>query len=190
MIRHHIGHQMKIEDFLKAIHYKISEGTKFQWECFGKNARIIDYGGEDPRYDISCTFDYITGEVFILDFYDYDREVEYRFINPNYRDAYDSEAKLRGIDPNDEHTDTDIKTIDIDLESDIMEKIKNAVEGREYDSRVTIEIDLPEDVLFSLMKMAHKKDITLNQLFEEILREAIAEEEKLSSMVDSLSSKV
>jgi hypothetical protein len=33
-----------------------------------------------------------------------------------------------------------------------------------------VEVTLPDDVLFKLMMMAHQRDITLNQLCNEILR--------------------
>jgi predicted HicB family RNase H-like nuclease len=46
------------------------------------------------------------------------------------------------------------------------------------DNRVTIKIDLEEDVLYQLMLRAHEQDITLNQLVERILREFIDEHEK------------
>jgi hypothetical protein len=39
-----------------------------------------------------------------------------------------------------------------------------------------VEVNLPKDVLFDLMLMAHKKDITLNQLCNEILREQLSQE--------------
>ena len=38
----------------------------------------------------------------------------------------------------------------------------------------TITIDIPEEVLFQLMILAHERDITLNQLVQDILREHIA----------------
>jgi hypothetical protein len=47
--------------------------------------------------------------------------------------------------------------------------------GQPYDERVIISLDLPHDVLFVLMQMAHKEDITFNQLIENIL---LAELEK------------
>jgi predicted HicB family RNase H-like nuclease len=46
------------------------------------------------------------------------------------------------------------------------------------DNRVTIKIDLEEDVLYQLMLRAHEQDITLNQMIERILREYIDEYEK------------
>jgi hypothetical protein len=39
-----------------------------------------------------------------------------------------------------------------------------------------VEINLPDDVLFELMLMAHERDITLNQLCNEILREQLDRE--------------
>lgn len=36
-----------------------------------------------------------------------------------------------------------------------------------------VEVNLPDDVLFELMLMAHRRDITLNQLCNEILREQL-----------------
>ena len=46
------------------------------------------------------------------------------------------------------------------------------------DNRVTIKIDLEQDVLYQLMLQAHEQDITLNQLVERILREFIDEHDK------------
>ena len=44
------------------------------------------------------------------------------------------------------------------------------------DNRVTIEIDLGEDLLYQLMLKAHEHDITLNQMIEKILREYLDRE--------------
>lgn len=48
------------------------------------------------------------------------------------------------------------------------------------DNRVTIEIDLEEDLLYQLMLRAHEHDITLNQMIEKILREFIDKETGVS----------
>jgi predicted HicB family RNase H-like nuclease len=44
------------------------------------------------------------------------------------------------------------------------------------DNRVTIEIDLDEDLLYQLMLKAHEHDITLNQMIERILRQYLDQE--------------
>ena len=44
------------------------------------------------------------------------------------------------------------------------------------DNRVTIEVDLDQDLLYQLMLKAHEHDITLNQMIEKILREYLDKE--------------
>jgi predicted HicB family RNase H-like nuclease len=39
--------------------------------------------------------------------------------------------------------------------------------------RATVEVELADHEWYELMKMAHQRDITLNQLVEQILREFI-----------------
>jgi predicted HicB family RNase H-like nuclease len=48
------------------------------------------------------------------------------------------------------------------------------------DNRVTIEIDLDQDLLYQLMLKAHEHDITLNQMIEKILREYLDKETSVS----------
>ena len=48
------------------------------------------------------------------------------------------------------------------------------------DNRVTIKIDLDEDLLYQLMLKAHEHDITLNQMIERILREYLDQETSAS----------
>ena len=48
------------------------------------------------------------------------------------------------------------------------------------DNRVTIELDLDEDLLYQLMLRAHEHDITLNQMIEKILREYLDKETGVS----------
>jgi hypothetical protein len=40
----------------------------------------------------------------------------------------------------------------------------------------TITLNLPEDVIFQLMLVAHEQDITFNQLVNNILKEELAKE--------------
>jgi predicted HicB family RNase H-like nuclease len=41
--------------------------------------------------------------------------------------------------------------------------------------RATVEIELDREEWYQLMMMAHERDITLNQMVEQVLREAIAQ---------------
>lgn len=44
------------------------------------------------------------------------------------------------------------------------------------EGKSTVELNLDKEVLFELMLMAHERDITLNQLVEEVLRTYIEQE--------------
>ena len=44
-----------------------------------------------------------------------------------------------------------------------------------FPKKEEVEIDLPEEQIFMLMKIAHERDITLNQLVNDILRDAMNE---------------
>jgi len=44
-----------------------------------------------------------------------------------------------------------------------------------------IELDLEKELLFDLMFLAHERDITLNQLVENILREYIEKNKAIST---------
>ena len=41
------------------------------------------------------------------------------------------------------------------------------------DGKATVELNLDKEMIYELMLMAHERDITLNQLVEDILREFI-----------------
>jgi len=53
-----------------------------------------------------------------------------------------------------------------------------------FPKKATIEIDLPDDQVFTLMKMAHEQNITFNQFVENILRKEISKIEKKISVSD------
>jgi hypothetical protein len=46
----------------------------------------------------------------------------------------------------------------------------------EYDTRISVPLELDDDIMFDLMKLAHERDVTFNKLVEDILREAIKNE--------------
>ena len=65
--------------------------------------------------------------------------------------------------------------MDLESDDDFIEKARAIRAGEDYDTRVSIPLDLPDDVLFTLMKQAHEQDITFNDHMENILRSACKE---------------
>ena len=64
----------------------------------------------------------------------------------------------------------------LESDDDWFQKALSIVAGEDYDTRVTIPIDLPEAELMVLFKAAHDADMTFNDFVEKILREKLADE--------------
>ena len=72
----------------------------------------------------------------------------------------------------------DVDYVDLESDDDWIQKALSIKAGEDYDTRVSIPLDLPESELFALMRAAHERDITFNQLVEEALRAAIEDAQR------------
>lgn len=91
---------MKLQGFLKAIKYKITDGFEYQWKCFGSNAFCV--GRELSRnnqyiYSASCVFDTKTQQLYEVTFWDYKKEETFRWIKKSFLKSYKSECRKRNI---------------------------------------------------------------------------------------------
>lgn len=176
-----------LKEFLESINYKISGGSEYCWECFGPNARYLDSSDSEDvhgTHSISAIFDSVDQTVYLIEAWDYRNDREYRWINPDFKFAHDDEASGRGIDIN-ESLDGK-KFIEIEVVEDIFEKIKGIIAGVDYDTRVKVPLTLDKDQMYDLMILAHEKDVTLNQLVEEILLEEIRKRELIESLENGI----
>jgi len=161
---------MQLKDVNESLDHRISGGSEYGWKCYGENARYLDY--ESDYATGSCVFDTKTHEV-------YEASVElkeseqrpYRWLNPLFKHVMYEEALYRTVDA-DQAWD-DVKWIDLETSEDFLEKANSMFNGKEFDTRVSVPLDLSNDELFAMMKLAHEKDITLNQLMVEILQAVI-----------------
>jgi hypothetical protein len=171
-----------VKEFMEIVDFRITEGSDFCWECYGPNAYRLDSWNQDQEgYTISIVFDTRTHAVYEATAYDYKRERAYRLINPEFADAHREEAKRRDVIEN--QAWDDVNYVDLDVDDDFIQKALAIVEDEDYDTRVSIPLDLPDDVLFDLMKLAHERDVTLNQMVEALLKDAIDNEEMLRDWV-------
>lgn len=164
-----------LKQFFETINYRVTEGYNFQWQCYGPNAYGLDsqdniwLGG----YSVSIIFDSKDQTVYQVEAHDHKNNRSYRLINPLFNDARRQESARRGIDP-DEAYDT-VKFVDLETVEDFIEKATAIINGEDYDTRVSIPLELPDAMLFALMKQAHYQDITLNEHMENVLKAAIAD---------------
>ena len=169
---------MELKDFMETVSYRVTEGSEYCWNCYGPNAYRLDswsgaWNNATEGYTISIVFDTVTQTVYEVEAYDYTRNRAYRWQNPEYKLAHDTEACQREIDAREAWDD--VRFVDLEVEADFWEKARAIVANEEYDTRVQIEITFEDDVLFSLMKIAHEKDITFNQLVEQVLQAKLNE---------------
>lgn len=161
-----------LKDWMEAVNYRITEGSEYCWHCYGPAAYTLDsWDGDHDGVSASVVFSTNTQNVFELTVADYRRQRAYRYINPQYLEAYRKEAEVRG-DGADQAWD-DVRYIDLETEADFLEKLHAIMNYLPYDERVEVPLTLPQAELFQLMKLAHQQDLTLNELIEDMLREMI-----------------
>ena len=168
-----------LKDWTSIIDYKITDGSTYEWGCYGTNSYVLDsWNGrqDDGGFSFSIIYDTKTQVVFEVSACDYGRNRAYRIINPDYKLAHDAEAKNRSVSLYQAWDDVDY--VDLDNDEDFLIKVGAIQEGEDYDTRVTIDIDFTDEDLLKYMKLAHAKDITFNQ-FIELAVQALIEESDL-----------
>lgn len=161
-----------LKDFLECISYRITEGSDYLWNCFGPDAYQLDsWQGATHGNTVNVVFDKNTQVVYEMQAWDYANRRTYRWINANYIDAVKAEYERRNLSYSESIDDE--KFIDIESVADMLQKSKAIAEGKEYDTRVVIDIDFTDDELFMMMKMAHEMDVSFNKFVEHILEDAI-----------------
>ena len=162
-----------VKDFFQTVDYKITEGSDFGWTCFGPNAYTLSaWNGEDDGWSLNITFDTRTQEVYLVESCDYKRKRAYRLINPSYKGAYFEYGREHNKAYVNQAWD-DIDYTDLEVDEDWLEKSRRIVADLDYDTKVSVPLELDDAELFQLMKMAHEKDITLNELVAQALTQAI-----------------
>jgi hypothetical protein len=161
---------MHLSKVNEALDHRIVGGSEYQWECYGFDVRFLDY--ESDHAHATVVFDTITQTVYEATVNSKDESVRpYRWLNPDTKQEYLDECKDRNIDPNEAWDD--VKWIDLETVEDFLNKASAIFNDEVFDERVQVPLDLERDELFRLMQMAHERDITLNQLVEEILQKVI-----------------
>lgn len=169
---------MHLKEVNEALDHRITGGSEYLWNCY-PGARHLDY--ESDYAYVTILFNNLTQEVYEADVSIKKEAWEkdaapYRWYNPEYKDAYIKEAKEKNIDP-DQAWD-DVKWVVLETAEDFLEKASLIFNGEEWDTRVQVPLDLDDGLLLKLAMEAHKRDITLNQMVEEILRNMIAKYER------------
>lgn len=169
---------LTLKEWLECIGYKISEGAEYQWNCF-PNAYILDYW-DGAHVSSSVTYDTKTYEIIFAEVCDYRNNRAYRFFNGNNAAILNKfvvendKSDYAWSNDVDGHADLQILFTALETKEDFLEKCKAIINYEAYSTDIQVPIELDSDVLYDLMKIAHNRNITLNQLVNSILEEHLS----------------
>lgn len=171
---------MTLKDYFELVEYKIGEGSNYMWRCFGDNAYCLSSSVLE-QYEVAVIYDTEDQTVFVLEAHDFINNRSYRIFNEKFKDAYFDECKIRGIE---DAAYDDVKYIDLDLYEDFAEKANAIIHGLDYDTRVLMSVNIPDEELLYMMKAAHKLDVTFNEFVEMALEDAIEKMKDKDGLAD------
>lgn len=167
-----------LKEFMEVVEYRITEGSEFLWHCFDETAYTLTaWNGDHEGWSFNVTFSTESQEVFVVEACDYKRQRAYRFFNPNHKEAYFKYAGKHNREYMNQAWDN-VDFVDLEQADDWLDKARSIVADKDYDNRVSVPLDLSDEEMFTLMKMAHDRDITLNKLVEDVLWEVVRKHEK------------
>jgi hypothetical protein len=153
-----------LKEWMELVDYRITEGSDYN--LYSVDAYSLNsWSGTQDGYSMEVVFDTKTQVVYCVEACDYANNRAYRLINPEYN-AVDNSTQAWD----------DTEWVDLEVDDDFIQKALAIKAGEDYDTRVSVPLDLEDELLFELMKLAHERDITLNQIVEEILQEVVDRE--------------
>ena len=142
------------------------------WKSFGKHAYFFDYNGQGFG-EFSAVADLKTKQVYYAAVIDSANKRQYLWIDPEFKDDYIYESESRNCNYLQAYDNVDYTLLDV--EEDWLEKARAIFLGEPYDTRVSVPLELPDDLLFDAMKRAHDLDITFNEYIGRAIQAAIDE---------------
>jgi hypothetical protein len=163
-----------LKEWLELADYKITEGDKYGWQCYGPYSHTLSSwnGIHGPGgYSMDITFSTKSQKVYEVSVCDYTHDRAYRMINPKFREKHRKEALARNVNLN-EAWDC-VNYVDLEVVDDFIQKVLAIKAGEEYSTDVSIPLDLPDDLLMFAFKCAHAENMTFNDWMNQMLRNFI-----------------
>lgn len=169
---------MSLQSVIEAAQFRITGGSPFMWKCYGLNARALEFTAAGQEYYSALVyFDSESQVVYEINFHpnandpaSYSAQ-NYRWINPQFLEAHNTESTERGVDPK-IYIDEE-RWIDCDLEEDIVDKISTFFRTGTYDERILVPLDLSDESIKALKDLAEKEGKTIDEIVNNILEDII-----------------
>ncbi len=151
-----------LKEWMELVDYKVTEGRDYYTNIPGLYS-MSSWNERQDGHSFFIAFDPNDEQrVYTVEACDYANKRAYRLKDPAI--VLDAEAW------------DECDFVDLETDDDFIQKALAIKAGETYDTRVSVPLELEDDLMFELMKKAHERDITLNQMVEEILREVIVRE--------------
>jgi predicted HicB family RNase H-like nuclease len=174
-----------LKQWMELVNYRITEGSEYMWHCYGHDAFSLSYWNgihDDGGFSVNIVFDTTNQTVYEVDVCDYTNARAYRMINPEYKKAHNKEVDAHTWSNN--HADEaweHVRYVDLEVVEDFIEKCQAIVQGRTYDTRVVVPLELSDSDMLMLYRLAHEADISLNAFVEKMLVSVIKQHERQES---------
>jgi hypothetical protein len=168
-----------MKEWMELVDYKITEGGDYGWQCYGPNSyQLSSWNGIHGKggYSFNIVFSTKSQKVYEVEVCDYTNNRAYRMINPDYVKKQRKEAKSKGEFAN--MAWDDVNFIDLEVDDDFTQKCLAIKAGEDYDTRISVPLDLPDDLLLEAAMNAHRQNITLNDYINNALMELVKEFER------------
>ena len=153
---------LTLKEWMELVDYKITEGSDYFTNIPGLYS-MSSWNERQDGFSFFIAFDPKDNQrVYVVEACDYANNRAYRIKDPAIeldKTAWD-----------------DVEFTDLEVDDDFIQKALAIKAGEEYDTRVSVPLELEDELLFELMKKAHEEDITLNHMVERVLREVIERE--------------
>lgn len=150
---------LTLKEWMELVDCRITEGGSYFTNIPGLYS-LSAWNERQDGWSFFIAFDPKDNQrVYVVEAWDYARNRAYRLKDPAIeldKQAWDN-----------------VDFTELEDDDDFFQKAVAIKTGEDYDTRVSVPLDLPDELMFKLMKQAHQQDITLNQLVEEALRKVI-----------------
>lgn len=154
---------LTLKEWMELVDCRITEGGDYHTNI-PELYSLTSWNERQDGYSLNIVFAPRDNQrVYSVEVCDYANDRAYRIYDPEMN--VDAEAW------------DDVNFVDLESDDDFIQKAQAIIAGEEYDTRVSVPLDLPKDDMFELMRLAHERDMTLNELVEEALRNFIADYE-------------
>jgi hypothetical protein len=90
---------MKLIDVIVAAEGRVKGGEKYMWNCYGDNARFMEFADADGLEFCTVVFDTTTYDVYEIELFVPGTDQCFKWLNPDTMSALFQESRVRNLDP-------------------------------------------------------------------------------------------